>query len=109
MRLIYWLMTLALALVLTVFAVSNLERVPIAFWPFSDLLVAPLYLVVVLALLLGFLIGELVAWINGRHWRREAWRRARKIELLERELATTRPLPPRTEAPRLPVAGMPRD
>ena len=108
MRLFYWLVTLALALMLTLFAVSNLERVPIGFWPFSDLLVAPLYLVVILALLFGFLVGEFVAWINGRHWRREARRRAYRIESLERELAATRP-PPRAETARLPVAGAPRD
>ena len=108
MRLIYWLVTLVLALALTVFAVSNLERVPVGFWPFSDLLVAPLYLVVILALLLGFLIGELVAWINGRHRRREARRRARRIESLERELAAVRP-PPRAEPARLPATGTRRD
>lgn len=89
MKLVHWLVTLPVAVILAVFAVSNLERVPVGFWPFSDLLVAPLYAVVLLTLLVGFLAGELVGWISGRRWRREARRRARRIEALEHELAAT--------------------
>jgi lipopolysaccharide assembly protein A len=101
-RLVYWLATLAAALVLTVFAVSNPERVEISLWPFLALQ-APLFLVVIISLVLGFLLGELVAWVNGRHWRREARRRARRIEALERELAATQAQLPRGDNPRLPA------
>lgn len=88
-KLVHWLVTLPLALILADFAVSNLERVPVGFWPLSDIVIAPLYLVVLLALFLGFLAGELVAWINGAKWRREAKRRQRRIDALEHELAAT--------------------
>ena len=58
------------------------------------LLIAPMWigdgtLVVLLALLVGFLLGELVAWLNGRRWRREARSRGRRLDALERELAAT--------------------
>lgn len=88
MRLIYWSATLAIAIVLTAFAVPNRERVDVVLWPFLTL-EAPLYLVTLLALLVGFLVGAFIAWINGRHWRRTARQRARRIEALERELAAT--------------------
>lgn len=114
MRLVHWLVTLPVAVILAIFAMSNLERVPVGFWPFSDLLVAPLYAVVLLALLVGFLAGELVAWISGGRWRREARRRARRIEALEHELAATQTrlsaAAPSPSAPtQLPMAAAPRD
>ena len=99
MRPVHWLVTAPLALLLIDFAVSNLERVPVGLWPFSDIVLAPLYLVVLVALLVGFLFGEFVAWINGRHGRREARRRARRIEALERELAATQAKLPAAERP----------
>jgi uncharacterized integral membrane protein len=89
MRLVHWLVTLPAAIVLVVFAVSNREAVTVAFWPLPARLGAPLYLVVLLALLAGFLVGEFVAWINARRARRLARERARRIEALERELAAT--------------------
>ncbi len=109
MKLVHWLLTLPLGLVLVVFAVSNLESVPVAFWPWSSLVVAPLYVVVLATLAVGFLAGEFVAWSNARRWRQEARRRARRIEALERELARTQAQLPPSETGRLPPAGPARD
>lgn len=95
MRVVFWLVALAVALAAIDVAVSNFDKVQLALWPFSDVLVMPLYLVVLGALGLGFIAGELVAWINGGRWRREARRRQRRIDSLERELqATQARLPP---------------
>ncbi len=109
MKLVHWLVTAPLALLLVVFAVSNRESVTVTLWPLPVVLDAPLYLVVLLVLLIGFLVGQLVAWINGRHWRREARRRARRIEALERELAATQAQLPKSEVSRLPLPAAPRD
>lgn len=87
MKLFYWLVTAVVAVVLIVFAVANRAGTTLSLWPFPVKLEAPVYLVVLLALLVGFLIGELMAWFNGRRWRRAARRNARRIEELERELA----------------------
>jgi len=87
-RLIYWSATLAIAIVLTIFAVPNREHVDVVLWPFLTL-EAPLYLVTLLTLLVGFLAGTVVAWIGAGRWRRKARQRARRIEALERELAAT--------------------
>ncbi len=91
MKLIRWLVTAALALVLIVFAVANRGTVALNFWPLPVAVEAPLYLIALVALLLGFLVGELVAWINGRHWRRKARALERKIAGLESELAAKMP------------------
>jgi len=108
-KLVHWLVTLPLAIILVIFAVSNREGVIVTLWPLPVTLEAPLYLVVLLALFAGFLVGELVAWINGRRWRREARRRARRIEALERELDATQAKLPKREATRVPVAVGARD
>jgi uncharacterized integral membrane protein len=86
-RYIYWFVWALLALVLVIFAVSNRVGATVTFWPLPVTLEAPLYLVVLLTLLVGFLVGELVAWINGGRARRLARERARRIDALERELA----------------------
>lgn len=89
MRLVHWVATLPLAVLVVLFAVSNREGVTVTLWPLPVRLEAPLYLVVLLALLVGFLIGELIAWINAGRTRRLARERARRIDALQRELAAT--------------------
>jgi uncharacterized integral membrane protein len=107
-RHLHWLVTGPVLLILVIFAISNRETVSVTLWPIPVLLEAPLYLVVLLAALFGFLVGELVAWINGRFWRRDARAKARRIDALERELGATQaqltPAPPT----RVTVAGAPR-
>ena len=108
-----WSIIALLAIVLVIFAVSNRAVVEVTFWPLPATLEAPLYLVVVLTLLVGFLGGEIVAWIGGRRWRREARARGRRLEALERELAATQSRLPVASAPHLPAdlpaAGSPRE
>jgi ABC-type transporter Mla subunit MlaD len=45
---------------------------------------------VLVALLVGFLIGGFVVWIGSLRRRREARQQARRIEMLEREMAGLR-------------------
>jgi uncharacterized integral membrane protein len=87
--LVHWVVTAPVAVAVVVFAVSNRDAVSVTFWPLPVLIQAPLYLVVLLALVAGFLVGELIAWINAGRARRLARERARRIEALERELAAT--------------------
>ena len=72
MRVLYWLITALVALVCVIFAVSNRAGVTLTFWPLSFELAAPLYLVVLLALLAGFLLGLLVTWVRSLGTRRAA-------------------------------------
>lgn len=89
MRLVHWFVTVPVAVVLVVFAVSNRSVVAVTFWPLPVRLEAPLYLVVLVAALVGFLAGELIAWMGGARARRAARNAARRIETLERDLAAS--------------------
>jgi putative membrane protein len=91
-RAVHWFVTLPLTVAFVVFAISNRQAVEVTFWPLPIAIESRLFLVVLLAMFAGFLIGELVAWIGGRRWRREARDKARRIDSLERELAATQAL-----------------
>jgi uncharacterized integral membrane protein len=85
-----WGLIALVALILIVFAVANRQIVTVSFWPLPDYQIS-LFFVVLLTLLLGFLLGELVAWMNGHRWRREARRSANRVAELERTLAAQSP------------------
>jgi uncharacterized integral membrane protein len=89
MKILFWFFVLIIALVLALFAVSNRATVALGLWPVPFLVELPLYVAVLAALAVGFLIGELAAWIAGRRWRRKARRHARRIASLEGELRAT--------------------
>ena len=93
MKAIYWAAMLVAAVLLIPFALSNREPVSLGFWPLPFLVDLPLYLLVLLLLLAGFMIGAAATWIAGRRIRRELRRRRRRIEALERELAAARSQP----------------
>ncbi len=92
MKAVYWAATLVAVGLLIPFAVSNRAPVSLGFWPLPFLVDLPLYLLVLLLLLVGFVIGAAVAWVAGRRTRRESRRRRRRVEALERELVATRSL-----------------
>jgi len=84
-----WLAIVFAAVVLVLFAVSNRETASVGLWPLPVLVELPLYLVLLGTLLIGFVVGEFVAWVAGRRWRREARRLEHRVAALERELAAT--------------------
>jgi len=86
MRLVYWVVTALLALVLVVFAVSNRASIDLNLWPLATLQ-APLYLLTIVTLFVGFVLGEAAAWINGGKRRRETRELRRRMERLDRELS----------------------
>ncbi len=93
MKFLWWTGLALAAVVLILFAVSNRETVSVGLWPLPALLDIPLYLVVLGTLLVGFVAGELAAWIGGWRWRREARRSRDRIAMLERELEAERARP----------------
>ncbi len=106
MRVLARIVVLVVAVALAVFAVSNRENVALGLWPLPSLVELPLYLVILAALVLGFVAGELVAWIASRHWRREVRISRRRVAALERELAATQA---RLADPPPRAAALPRD
>jgi len=90
-RFIYWFITALIALVVVVFAVSNRAEVALAFFPLPAEIEAPLYLVVIVAVVLGFIVGACVAWLGAGKHRREARRLRGRIDRLQRDVAKTLP------------------
>jgi putative membrane protein len=90
MKAVRWTATLVAVVLLVPFAVSNREPVSLGFWPLPFLVDLPLYLLVLLLLLAGFVTGAAAGWLAGRHTRRELRRRRRRVEALERDLVAAR-------------------
>jgi lipopolysaccharide assembly protein A len=91
MRLVYWVLIAAAAAICAAFAISNRPVVSLALWPLPFAIALPLYLLVFAALLIGFVLGAITAWLGGRHRRRELRRSRRRIGALEGELAASQP------------------
>ena len=83
-------MTALVMLVAAAFAVANRQDVSVSPWPLFEPVQLPLYLVTLLALLVGLFLGMLIAWIWSLRARRAARERIRRIERLERELTEVR-------------------
>jgi putative membrane protein len=90
LRAVYWVVILVAASLLIPFAVSNRTPVSLGLWPLPFLIDLPLYLLVLLLLLAGFVAGTVTTWTAGRKARRELRRRRRRVEALEGELKAAR-------------------
>ena len=97
-----------LAVVIIVFAVANRQSVTVSFDPFSTASPAyavtlPLFVLIVMLVILGVLIGGAVAWIGQARWRRAARRLDADVRALHQELDVVRrrftPEAPRTTDP----------
>lgn len=91
MKLLSWIISIPLLVIGVVFAVVNRQNVDVLVWPFGIELQAPLFLVILVALFLGFLIGGLLAWFSAQATRRRQKRRQNEqIRSLERQLEDLR-------------------
>ena len=90
MRAVYFAVIVVASSLLIAFAVSNRTTVSLGLWPLPFLIDLPLYLLVLLLLLAGFVAGAATAWIAGRQVRRELRRRRRRVVALEGELKAAR-------------------
>src|SRR6516162_10512328 len=71
-------------------AVSNSQVVELALWPLPQVLVLPLYLLIVGLLLAGVLAGLGLGWWAARHHRRRARERGSEAARLDREVTRLR-------------------
>lgn len=91
MKRLSWIISIPLLIIGVVFAVVNRQDVDVLIWPFGIQLQAPLFLVILLALFLGFLIGGLLAWFSAHAARRREKRQQNeKLRALERQLEDLR-------------------
>jgi uncharacterized integral membrane protein len=89
------LILVPLALAIVMFAVANRAPVRLAFDPFASeppmlALSLPLFLVLLIALIAGVIIGGAAAWSRQRKWRRRARRHAADLKEARAEAAALR-------------------
>ncbi len=77
-RIAGWLIGIPLAILVVLFALSNRHTTTLAMWPLPEdtTISPPVYVVVLVAAVLGFFGGIAVAWFGGVR----TWRRARSAE-----------------------------
>ena len=111
---LFWIVVIPLLFVSALFAIENRELVEISLWPFTGTASMPLFLALIGALYLGFLLGGLIAWWSGRAARARARRETRRADALQRErdalraqLDAARPKPPTIEMTPRPASTTP--
>jgi len=82
-----WLTLLPLILLLSLFALSNMEAVELRLWPFDLAWVAPLGVAVLVLCALAFLLGAFLAWTANFGARRRSREVETAAKLLDAELA----------------------
>ena len=104
-RIVLWVVLGLIALVLLLFAISNMQTTVLRFWPLPFELEAPLYLVTLILLIGGFLLGHLLGWITQGRWRRAARSEKRRAEVLQAQLDALRQPRSPSELSRLPPSS----
>ncbi len=84
-----------LAAVIIAFAVANRQTVTVSFDPFSSTSPAyaatlPLFVVILVVLILGVLVGGVAAWLRQGKWRRAARRLDGEVRALHDEIESIR-------------------
>ena len=110
MRRLSWVLTVPITVICVVFAVANQQAVTIDLWPLALSYTLPVYVMVLLLLLIGFLIGAAVMWISAGRLRDKARRNYYKASDLEREVTWLKRKQAQAEAQaqpssRVPVSG----
>jgi len=87
MRPIFWIVGVPLLLVGAFFAVANREFVTVDLWPIAGKVTMPLFVALVGALYVGFLVGAAIAWWAGRSHRKGGREARRQLAELASENA----------------------
>ncbi len=86
-KVVFWIVVAPLAAAVIVFSVNNRENVVLDLWPL-DLITVPLpvFSVMLVGIVTGFLAGSLVAWISAGKSRRRARLEAERAKRAEKEM-----------------------
>ena len=97
-RILTWPITAAFLVVCVVFSVNNQQPVTVDLWPLALSYTAPFYLMVLLLLFVGFMIGAAIMWLSDGKVRDKARRNQYKASDLEREVTWLKRKQAQTEA-----------
>jgi lipopolysaccharide assembly protein A len=89
-RPLLWILTAPIVIVVVLFAVSNRDAVTLHLFPLPYDLTVGLYLLTLITLFMGFVLGSIVTWVADRKRRRETRVQARRLQDLEHELTLTK-------------------
>lgn len=91
MRRFAWIVTLPLIAIVALFAVDNRQAIELDLWPLPWALPpVPLFLLTLLLMLFGFVLGVLVMWFTGAKHRRHLRQTRRELDEARMELHTSR-------------------
>lgn len=90
-KLIRWAIRLLLLILFVVFAIANRDAVSVSFDPLPVTWPVPLFLVVFVAMFIGFVAGGGVAWLRASRWRQRARSAERERRKLEADGASAAP------------------
>lgn len=85
-RFISWIVMVPAAVVVVLFAVNNREVIGVDLWPLPFAASVPLFVIVLGALVIGFLVGATITWLSGGRARRRARDAEFRASHAEREL-----------------------
>ena len=88
-RILSWIVTAPITILVLLFSVSNLDRVTLHLRPLPDDITLPIWAMTLIELFIGFLLGAIVTWIGDFKRRREARQLARRGGELEKALAAS--------------------
>ena len=85
-RLLSWLATLMVGLIVIIFSISNHGIVTLDFWPFPVFQDTPIYIPVLTSGIFGFSFGAIIAWFSAGASRKKARSANRRASSLEKDL-----------------------
>jgi len=89
-RYLTWIVTLPLTLIVVSFAISNRELAALELWPLPGAIELPVFVIVLVPLAIGVVLGGLVDWLAQGHHRRQERRLKRRVGTLESEVRQVR-------------------
>ena len=72
------------------FSLSNQETIVVKLLPFAFIVEAPIYLVLLIVLFIGVVLGGVCAWVSGAGARRRVRQQARRLEWFDTKLREER-------------------
>jgi putative membrane protein len=94
-----------LALLGAIFAIANREKVAVSLWPLPWEATLPLFMIMLIVLCIGLLLGGVMVWLGGHRYRATARQQTRSNENLRRQVAELKATP--APAPSLPAPDTP--
>lgn len=82
-----WIFTLPVTAIVVLFAITNRSLATLSFWPLPWEVNLPIYLIILGALFVGFMLGAVVTWLSGGRRRRQARQLAEQVRTQSRQIA----------------------